>query len=155
MAVQTITYDDKQYLNQNSSIADVNKCNDTDLNEIKSVVNNNAQILQNSILYSTNETNTGKVWLNNKPIYSQTILVSSPSTLNEWITIASVPYETLINIHGVLISSTGRYVSINHSEPNYEIATSTINGDVQMKLSYNGWASRQVIMFVEYTKTTD
>lgn len=43
MAVQTITYDDKQYLNQNSDIADINKVNDTDMNEIKSVVNNNAQ----------------------------------------------------------------------------------------------------------------
>lgn len=47
MAVQTITYDDKSYLNQNSDIADVNKCNDTDLNEIKSVVNNNSNELSN------------------------------------------------------------------------------------------------------------
>lgn len=47
MAVQTIGFDDKQFLNQNSDIADVNKVNDTDINEIKSVVNNNAQELTN------------------------------------------------------------------------------------------------------------
>lgn len=47
MAVQTITYDDKQFLNQNSSIADVNKVNDTDMTMIKNVVNNNANELSN------------------------------------------------------------------------------------------------------------
>lgn len=60
MAVQNITYDDKSYLNQNSDIADVNKCCDSDMNEIKSVVNNNATELTNlqaAVLYN-NENNT-------------------------------------------------------------------------------------------------
>ncbi len=47
MAVQTITYQNKQYLNQNTDIANINKVNDTDMNEIKSVVNNNATELTN------------------------------------------------------------------------------------------------------------
>ena len=36
-----ITYENKVALNVNSDIADVNKCNATDLNEIKNVVNTN------------------------------------------------------------------------------------------------------------------
>lgn len=36
-----ITYTDKVALNVNSDIANINKCNATDLNEIKNVVNNN------------------------------------------------------------------------------------------------------------------
>lgn len=36
-----ITYEDKEFLNKNESIADKNKVNDTDLNEIKNVVNEN------------------------------------------------------------------------------------------------------------------
>lgn len=40
MAIQTISYQDKVALNQNSDIADINKCNASDLNEIKYVVNN-------------------------------------------------------------------------------------------------------------------
>ena len=36
-----ITYEDKEFLNKNESIADKNKVNDTDLNEIKEVVNGN------------------------------------------------------------------------------------------------------------------
>lgn len=59
MAVQTIGYGDKQFLNQNSDIADVNKVNDTDMNEIKSVVNNNAQEVANI---------TGQIlWTNSNP----------------------------------------------------------------------------------------
>lgn len=42
MAVQTITYGDKSYLNENADIPATNKVQDTDMNEIKSVVNNNA-----------------------------------------------------------------------------------------------------------------
>lgn len=42
MAVQTITYTDKVALNENPNVADINKVTDDDMNEIKSVVNNNA-----------------------------------------------------------------------------------------------------------------
>lgn len=35
-----ITYDDKVALNVNSDIADINKCNASDMNEIKNVINN-------------------------------------------------------------------------------------------------------------------
>lgn len=36
-----ITYEDKEFLNKNESIADKNKVNDTDLNQIKEAVNQN------------------------------------------------------------------------------------------------------------------
>lgn len=42
MAVSTITYSDKVTLNENSSVADINKGRAVDWNEIKTVVNNNA-----------------------------------------------------------------------------------------------------------------
>ena len=48
MSVQTITYTDKQQLNANSSVADYNKVNAADMNEIKTVVNNNATELTNA-----------------------------------------------------------------------------------------------------------
>lgn len=47
MAVQTITYGDKSYLNENADIPATNKVQDTDMNEIKTVVNNNATELTN------------------------------------------------------------------------------------------------------------
>lgn len=66
MAVQTISYANKSYINQNSEIADTNKVNDTDMNEIKSVVNNNATELTGVIgtsLYNNASGTTGNVSL--------------------------------------------------------------------------------------------
>lgn len=66
MAVQKITYDDKQYLNQQSDIADINKVKDTDMNMIKSVVNNNADEFINLtpvVLYSDSSGSTGNITL--------------------------------------------------------------------------------------------
>ena len=53
MAVQTITYADKTALNLNPDVDAVNKCQATDLNEIKSVVNNNANELSDVIVSGT------------------------------------------------------------------------------------------------------
>ena len=47
MAVQTITYDNKVALNENPDIPATNKVQDSDMNEIKSAVNNNASETQN------------------------------------------------------------------------------------------------------------
>ncbi len=62
MAIQTIGYDNKSYINQNQDIPNVNKVTDNDMNEIKSVVNNNASELlsvQNeSIIETGGNTNT-------------------------------------------------------------------------------------------------
>lgn len=44
MSINKITYTDKQQLNTNSSIQDINKVKATDMNEIKTVVNDNADL---------------------------------------------------------------------------------------------------------------
>ena len=44
MSIQKITYTDKQQLNANASINAINKVQATDMNEIKSVVNTNADL---------------------------------------------------------------------------------------------------------------
>lgn len=44
MSISTITYTDKQQLNANGSVADINKVKATDMNEIKNVVNTNANL---------------------------------------------------------------------------------------------------------------
>ncbi len=71
MAVQTITYDDKVYINQNSDIPNINKLNDTDMNEIKSVVNNNANELSSltNIIYPI-----GSIYINTTGVNPSTFL---------------------------------------------------------------------------------
>lgn len=50
-----IKYEDKEFLNKNESIADKNKVNDTDLNEIKNVVNENDDSVGNLSNLNTND----------------------------------------------------------------------------------------------------
>lgn len=67
--MQVITFADKSALNQNTSIADTNKCNASDLNQIKNVVNANATecgdsaslntTSKTSLVSAINEVNTG------------------------------------------------------------------------------------------------
>ena len=45
MAINTITYANKSAIYTNASIPDANKVNDTDMNEIKTVVNDNATLM--------------------------------------------------------------------------------------------------------------
>lgn len=54
--MQSISYTNKTALNVNSSISDVNKCNASDMNQIKTVVNANATECGNaSALNTTNK----------------------------------------------------------------------------------------------------
>ena len=50
-----ITYEDKEFLNKNKNIADKNKVNDTDLNEIKTVVNQNDTNVGDLAALNTND----------------------------------------------------------------------------------------------------
>lgn len=51
-----ITYDNKSYLNQNPSVPNANKVCDTDMNEIKSVVNTNYDEMGSELYYKANDT---------------------------------------------------------------------------------------------------
>ena len=72
-----ITYEDKEFLNKNENIADKNKVNDTDLNEIKEVVNGNDDNIGNlsnlnttnkdSLVGAINEKKLNKLWENPEP----------------------------------------------------------------------------------------
>lgn len=95
-----ITYENKVALNVNSDIADINKVNASDLNEIKEVVNNNDDNIgdltqlnttnkgsvvnainevNNKFNYSTEEQVVGK-WTNGKPIYRKVVTGTVPKS---------------------------------------------------------------------------
>ena len=64
-----ITYANKETLNEQPSVAAKNKVSSGDMNEIKTVVNGLDDSITNLETYSTSETDTGKIWIDNKPIY--------------------------------------------------------------------------------------
>ena len=82
-----LTYANKVTLNPQTSIADINKVTADDMNEIKTVVNNNddsttanSTAITNLGNYSTTEVNTGKKWIDGKDIYRQVVPIDFPTT---------------------------------------------------------------------------
>lgn len=79
MAVSIITYSNKVALNENQSVADINKVKADDMNEIKTVVNNNATETSKNTTDIANISGT-ILWTNPNPtsaFASQTVTLSS------------------------------------------------------------------------------
>lgn len=64
-----LTYNNKTTLVPQPDVADENKVTPSDMNEIRTVVNNNAGVCD----YSTSEINTGKTWIDGKTIYRKVV----------------------------------------------------------------------------------
>lgn len=158
MAVQTITYGDKSYLNQNADIPATNKVQDIDMNEIKAVVNNNANILQGETTYSLNETNTGKTWIDGKTIYRKVINFGSlpnNSIKNVAHSISDLSYVIFAN--GISYSSTtGNYFPIPYSADSLQAQVKmwVTNTDVYLQTLADRTDYSQTYIVLEYTKTS-
>lgn len=172
MAVSTITYTNKVALNENASVADINKVKAEDMNEIKSVVNNNASEtsanttnITNLQTYSTSEVDTGKKWIDGKPIYRKVFTYSNVAIANntslEAIITSDPTKIDIVKMEGVFKHATG---TNRETRP-----FPTIAGDgkpLQIRWSNNyikfsgtdTWSSgsdRDIYVIIEYTKSTD
>ena len=75
MAIQKVTYTDKEDLNIDPTVPLINKVIAADMNEIKSVINNNADELENveaapEVMIQTTTPTEGKIWINPEDIPS-------------------------------------------------------------------------------------
>ena len=163
MAIQTIQYQNKVALNTNPDIADINKVTDNDMNEIKSVVNNNANETSNNTTdltnlkaYLTSEVNTGKIWIDGKPIYRKVYQFTTPSTENSWEAMGTtgINIDTVIDFYGtVLETGQKKYNSINFGEGSYYVHTAIYAGNNRdINMIQKGWSSLPCIVIIEYTK---
>ena len=96
-----ITYDNKSYLNQNGSVPNVNKVNDTDMNEIKTVVNTNYDAMIDELYYKAND--TFEVGSSGGTTYSIYPGFVSASTTNVLFSITTT--KRLDNINTITINS--------------------------------------------------
>ena len=115
MALNKITYVDKETLNEQPSIADKNKVMDTDMNQIKSVVNAGIDALEEIIegnVYSTTEVKTNEKFIDGKDIYRKSIVVQSlPSSAG------SVQYNhNISNVDKIWIDCSNTYLANPNGE---------------------------------------
>lgn len=157
MAVQTITYGDKSYLNQNADIPATNKVQDTDMNEIKAVVNNNATILQGTTTYSLNEIDTGKTWIDGKPIYRKVYNVGAlPNSTDKNID-SELTDVSIKRIYGYAVASDNTTIALPHAS-NGEGYCINVYFNNRNNITISTGVDRSYFygyVVLEYTKTTD
>lgn len=108
--------------------------------------------------YSTSETNTGKKWIDGKPIYRRVFIHNNPSEDgNPSFTYGTVSdFEQLVDAHTVTISNHGNNQEASEYSA-YRRCRVNISGSVASFIN-DPVASLNVvkyILIVEYTKTTD
>ena len=167
-----ITYEDKEFLNKNESIADKNKVNDVDLNEIKEVVNQNdtnvgdllnlnttdksslvnaINEINNKGIYSTTETKIG-TWIDGKDIYRKVINLGAFKLINgvKNVTIPNTPIETLIKGDWIFKLSDKWYFEYTTPDNIQYINATTISvGGTE------SFTCQQFYIILEYTKPTE
>lgn len=137
-----ITFENKVALNVNSDIADVNKCNATDLNEIKEVVNtNDDNTTTNTNNIANNTTSIGN--LSSLNTTSKNNLVSAINEVNNNYK-AYILYE---NANGV---SSGT-INLSDSFKNYEriVVATNLGGDKSLTPQYQSVISISTTEFYD------
>jgi hypothetical protein len=175
MALNKITYTDKVALSPQPSVAAVNKVSDSDMNEIKSVVNDaidkiespqttrttsdtdtySCNYINDMNEYSTSEINTGKKWIDNKPIYRKCFLKTTSTNIQTGNTTISSGFtaglDTILSMVGT-VNLGGTYYACISKDWNTLIDG---NGDLMMTGLGVARTFSRIAIVVEYTKTTD
>ena len=158
MAVQTITYGDKSYLNQNADIPATNKVQDVDMNEIKEVVNNNAQELINKTQLNFCLMNTSSSRIN---ITTSQIITSWENPINYGDYVADVTNSRLIITNSTVIEVSGASCGSGNAAIEYvvtdsnNVAVTQLNSTALIDYGDKYWASslKNVIYILDPTKT--
>lgn len=156
MALNKITYDNKVALNPQPSVANINKVSDTDMNEIKTCVNDNCT-------YSTNEICIGE-WIDGKPLYRKVIETTSPLVSTD----GTNAYKNVsVNVNDIdylfieksLLREGNSIYTDNFSNMagnlNFRIEANPVNKYVVMYCNNTTWSEKAVKIIINYTKTTD
>ena len=160
-----IQFENKVALNENASIPDVNKCKVTDMNEIKSVVNENDNLVgdlstlnttnKSSIVGAINEIYQNNAYSSDEIVIGKTLTAKTPTDEGTWVLVASLPKNIKIKkFDGIL----NEYLPFpTYVNSNYYIATQFLDttANTGIQLYVKGYTNTNVEMTIEYIKKTD
>lgn len=156
-----LTYANKVAINENPEIPDINKITDSDMNEIKNVVNNNDDELTtintnltNATTYSTDEIRIG-TWIDGKPIYRKVFNRGNDiSSFNH--NIANVDLIWIDSTHSIRKHPSGNVFNIIGGTNDSTIKLAVYVNDTEVHIDNIGNLSpSEIYITLEYTKTTD
>ena len=130
---------------------------------IDSIEDRSAFILKTNMVYSTEEVDTGKVWIDGKHIYRKVVDLGLFGNVDRDVTIEG-SYDAVTCFDGYLYNSSGRnkiplneYRNSNFwRSVHYEITDNVL--EIHMSRDNSGaghWGNFYVKVIVEYTKTTE
>lgn len=125
------------------------------LNEMQNIINDN--IVNNKDNYSTDEVETNKVWIDNKPIYRKVLSGTLPTGSGD--NAFTITGGEIISTNGFVKSQYGLWFNINSyfSEAGYVTSCRLNSARDTLTLKCGNFynTSSQYFIVVEYTKTTD
>ena len=140
-----ITFNDKVTLVDQPDVADENKVTASNMNEIKTQVNN-------SFTYSTTEINTGKIWTDNKPIY-RAIIVVDPYTSGGNVNINELNIENITNFQALRKYNNQTDINYyNNSNDFFRALVRKYNNQFVITLQGSNSGQAKVEIILEYTK---
>lgn len=109
-------------------------------------------------IYSEDETDTGKKWIDGKPIYRKVLVATNKGTATS-ITFPSTieNIDTTVSICGFIKATTGSFAGQQFITPraNQSIRVNTTTGVIEIYDRNSPVNADEVYLTVEYTKTTD
>lgn len=140
-----ITFQDKVSLNPQPSIAEVNKCTDANINEIKTCINDNCT-------YSTSEICIGE-WIDGKDLYRRVFTGTTPNSASGSVNF-NVSVDTIVHEDMFVLSDSNYFVRMGYYESGSVILSYTINKSLSIYFSNVGTTMRNksFTLIVEYTK---
>lgn len=106
--------------------------------------------------YSTEELDTGKKWIDGKPVYRKVFNITTPSGIKTWGKVAEITNcDTLIFLHTKVTNAYNSSVFMASSFRNDEILSEFRLGDngLYMYCGTSDVANKSGVLIVEYTKT--
>lgn len=157
MALTQITYNDKSNY-QVSALANEYKISGSDMNEIKSVVNDTCTQVDNSIGYSTTETAIG-TWIDGKTIYRKVVdtgALPNATVKNVAHNISNLDFVTSLRI--VAYNSTYKYFTevpmVDKTNVTYQVSLYLTLTNIVINAGDNKSGYNKSYAIIEYTKTS-
>lgn len=103
--------------------------------------------------YSATEQDTGLKWIDGKPIYQKTFVVSN----NNYVDISGLNIDTFVGINGLCSVDNGNAIIplYNNVISEYRCYLDMDRGSMRMRFNIYGWTLDSCYITLQYTKTTD
>lgn len=104
--------------------------------------------------YSTEETDTGKIWVDGKSIYRKVLVVSNIATgENKSVDISSINFERIVSMTAIGTLTDGTVVALPHIYNDNFISMYEQNNSIH--ITPVGYSLTNVYITLEYVKTTN